>query len=66
VEQAKLGSTVPFTIARNVIAPLPNIVKMALMIPGEPEAAMAMAEVCVVDNLCDLATGSLALAADLT
>jgi hypothetical protein len=27
---------------------------------------MAMAEVCVVDNLCDLATGSLALAADLT
>lgn len=66
IEQAKLGSKVPFTIARNVIAPLPNIVKTALMIPGEPEAAVALAGVSLVDSYCDLATGSLALAADLT
>jgi len=66
VEQAKQGSKVPFTIARNVIAPLPNIVKMALMIPGEPAAALAFAGVGAADTYCDLATGSLALAADLT
>jgi hypothetical protein len=66
VEQDKLGSKVPFNIARNVIAPLPNIVKSALMTPGEPEAAIALAGVSLVDAYCDLATGSLALAADLT
>jgi len=66
VEQAKQGSKVPFTIARNVIAPLPNIAKAFLLIPGVPQAAVALAGVFLVDALCDLATGSLALAADLT
>jgi hypothetical protein len=66
VEQAKLGSKVPFTIARNVIAPLPNIAKAALLIPGEPQATWALAGVCLADTVCDLAVGSLALAADLT
>jgi len=36
------------------------------MIPGEPEAALAFAGVGAADTYCDLATGSLALAADLT
>jgi hypothetical protein len=66
VEQAKQGSKVPFTIARNVIAPLPNIGKAFLLIPGVPQAAVALAGVFLVDGLCDLATGSLALAAGLT
>jgi hypothetical protein len=66
VEQAKQGSKVPFTIARNVIAPLPNIAKAFLLIPGLPQAVVALAGVFLVDGLCDLATGSLALAADLT
>jgi hypothetical protein len=66
VEQAKLGSKVPFNIARNVIAPLPNIAKSALLVPGEPEATACLLGVYVVNTLCDLAVGSLALAADLT
>jgi hypothetical protein len=66
VEQAKQGSKVPFTIARNVIAPLPNVAKAFLLIPGVPQAAVALAGVFLADGLCDLATGSLALAADLT
>jgi hypothetical protein len=66
VEQAKAGSKVPFTIARNVIAPLPFVAKSALMIQGEPQAAIALAVVGGVDAYCDLANGSLALAADLT
>ena len=66
VEQAKLGSRVPYTIARNVIAPLPNVAKSALLTAGEPEAGIALGVVLVADTLCDLAVGSLALAADLT
>jgi hypothetical protein len=65
VEQAKLGSKVPFTIARNIIAPFPNVVKDFLLIPGEPEAGIALARVLLVDILCTPAVGALTLCADL-
>ena len=66
VEQAKLGSTVPYTIARNIIGPLANMVKPVLMTPGEPEASIAFTAVAGVDALCDLAVGALTLCAALT
>ena len=66
VGQALLGSKVPYTIARNLIAPLPNMAKPILKTPGEPQAAIAFAAVGEVDSLCDLAVGALALCAVLT
>jgi len=64
VEQAKLGSKVPYTIARNVIGPLANIPKCALwIVKEEPYNLIALGVVAGIDFLCDLAVGALALCA---
>jgi hypothetical protein len=66
MQLSELGNPSPFLLIRNFIAPLPGTAKPYLLTQGEPEAAVAMAGVGAVDAICDLASGALTLAADLT
>jgi hypothetical protein len=43
-----------------------RVARHLILVPGEPEATACLVGVCLADTLCDLAVGSLALAADLT